>query len=184
MILATLFLAGCVVKPFVPQPSPSYSVEGRYAIVHSDSLAIIARPQAYWGRAGSVGSDFFPIFIKVRNISSKQLTLSRQSFSVIAGGRQYDHVPLRFVLGTIRHDVWDSQFRSEDIFDPTFPPQQDEYQAEAREQYLDLVNNYFSFGTILPGGEKQGYLFYDERAGRHKHLELDVLGTKVSFSRE
>lgn len=184
MILATLFLAGCVVKPFVPQPSPSYSVEGRYAIVHSDSLAIIARPQAYWGRAGSIGSDFFPIFIKVRNISSKQLTLSRQSFSLIAGGRQYDHVPLRFVLGTIRLDVWDSQFRSEDIFDPTFPPQQDEYQAEAREQYLDLVNNYFSFGTILPGGEKQGYLFYDERAGRHKNLELDVLGTKVSFSRE
>lgn len=103
---------------------------------------------------------------------------------MIAGDQQYDYIPLQFVLGSIRHINLESQFQFEDVFEQAFPPEQDRYLAEAREQYLDLVNNYFSFGTILPRGEKQGYLFYDERVGRLSSFDLDVLGTKVSFSRE
>jgi len=184
LTLSLLILAGCALKPFVPLPGSSYNVEDRYAIVQNDSLMIIVRPQAYYGRSSSISSSFFPVFINVKNKSNKTAVLSRDSFSLIAGDQQYDYIPLQFVLGSIRHINLESQFQFEDVFEQAFPPEQDRYLAEAREQYLDLVNNYFSFGTILPRGEKQGYLFYDERVGRLSSFDLDVLGTKVSFSRE
>lgn len=179
LMLSVLLLGGCIIKPYLPVPDPAYSVENRYAILHSDSLQIFVRPQSYSGEAQAVGADFFNLYIRVKNISDRPVALKDTGFSVIANSRQYDYIPLQVVLGSIQSLYLMSQYQ--DPFSATQPDTQNQNLILAREQYLELVKNYFSFGDILPGGIKEGYLFFDDNIERYDSFSLDVLGTRVAF---
>lgn len=181
LALSVLLFGGCLLKPYLPAPDASYAVEGRYAIVQNDSLAIYLRPQGYSGEAQEIGADFFTLHLRVRNTTSRPIRLGKQGFSILAGQLQYDYIPLQVVLGSVQTLYLVSQY--EDPFAPTQPERQNQTMQSARTQYLELVDNYFSFGDILPGGVKEGYLFYSESVDRENRIAVDVLGTSVRFEK-
>ncbi|MBW6514515.1 MAG: hypothetical protein K0B87_07150 [Candidatus Syntrophosphaera sp.] len=180
-LLPLLLLGSCLLKPYVPVPDPAYGVENRFAIVQVGDLTIYVRAQPYSGEAQPVSSNFFTLYLRVRNNSSLPVTLDRNSFSVIAAQQQYDHIPLQLVLGSIGASYRFSQL--DDPFATPFSEAQDQYWIKAQEQYFELMHNYFSFGEVLPGGIKEGYLFYNDRIARQSSFFFDALGTQVFFSR-
>lgn len=181
LAVVVLGLGGCLLKPFTPVPSPDYLVEERWAVLDTDSLTLFVRPQVYSGEARSVASNFFTLFLQVKNKSAQTISLSRGRFSVTVDQQQYDHIPLPVVLGSLQSGYYLNQY--DDPFEPVTPELQDQTLERARTQYLELVNSYFSFGDVLPGGVKQGYLFYNHRIGRAEGFEFDALGASIQFLR-
>lgn len=173
-------MGGCLLKPYAPLPSADYMVEERWAIIDSDSLTLYVRPQLYSGDAQAVAANFFTVYLRVKNKSARPLSLSSSGFSIIMQ-QQYDHIPLAIVLGSLQSGTFLNQY--EDPFSPPTPETQNQALEKAREQYFELVNSSFSFGDILPGGVKEGFLFYNERIGSADAFELDALGTRVRFLR-
>lgn len=182
LFLATLvLLSGCLLKPYQPVPDATYRVEDRYAVVQKDSLLLILRPQSYTGDAQSISSNFFSFYIRVKNLATAPVSIDPDGFSLTAGGKQYDYVPLELVLGSVQTDFSPSLY--EDPFNTATAEQRDQDLQRAREQYYELLNSYFSFGKILPGGSKEGFLFYNYRVGNNRSIGFDALGTRVLFER-
>lgn len=181
LVPALLLLSGCLLKPYVPVPGAAYRVEDRYAVVQKDSLLLILRPQSYTGDAQSISSNFFSFYLRVKNVSAVPVSVDPANFSLTAGGRQFDYIPLELVLGSIQTNFSPNLF--EDPFNTATPEERDRDLQRAREQYYELMNSYFSFGKILPGGSKEGFLFYNSRAGNSRSIGFDALGTRVVFER-
>ena len=180
LLFVTILLAGgCVVRPWMPQASEGIAVEDYYAVISTDSLLIAIRPQAYDGDAQTVNANFFTLYLQVRNLSKSTLRLPKQSFGIVADGRQFDPIPLEFVLGSVQ-----TSYKLTDFEDPFSPETQTQKVSEKyREDYFELLNRYFSFGDLLPGGSKDGYLFYSSAAGMQGSLEVDVWGRMIGFGR-
>jgi len=52
-----------------------------------------------------------------------------------------------------------------------------------QEMYYELVNNAFPWGELLPGGIKEGYLFYNKDIASANNFVIDVLGHSVTFQK-
>jgi len=179
--LALLSLGGCLLKPYVPQPAAEYAVEEGWAIVDSDSLTLFVRPRIYSGDAQPVASNFFSVYVQVKNKSARPLSLNRSGFSVTVNQQQFDPVPLSIVLDSFQSGYFPSTY--EDPFAPQTQEQQNQNLANARKQYFELVNSYFSFGDILPNGSKAGFLFYNDWIESMNSFEFDAFGIPVRFAR-
>lgn len=155
-------------------------MEGRWAIVDTDSLMIFVRPQIYSGEAQSVATNFFTVYLQVKNKAGRTLSLNRGGFGIIVNQQQFDLLPLSVVLGRLQSG-YSLSHHNDDQFFPQAPETQNQALEKAREQYSELVNRYFNFGDILPGGMKEGYLFYNEKIGRADSFELEAFGIRISF---
>ena len=174
-----LLLAGCALSTYRPVAG-DYMVEDGFAIVHQDSMVIAVRPQAYRGSYREMDSNFFPMYVMVKNISGSRLNLPPQGFSLVADGRQYDYVPLDYILGSYRENLLLEQW--DDPFNPD--PLLEESREQNLESYYELMAAYFSFGELQPGASKEGYLFYNKAVRRAQNLEFDAMGTVLNFSKE
>lgn len=183
ILLSALLLSGCVTRPWQPLSGTGYGIEKHYAVVANDSLLIAVRPQAYSGTAANVGSNFFSLWVQVRNLGRRPVTLSRGSFGIISGGRQYDFVPLEYVLGSLRSGFLLTDFEDPFSTDPLAASQTARNTEKYNEAYFEVLNSHFSFGDLLPGGMKEGYLFYNRDIGSSRAFSVDVFGTRVEFAR-
>ena len=181
-IISVLFLYGCAIKPYIPVPGDFYIKEADWAIINTDSLDIFVHPQSYYGVAQNTVSSYFTLYVRVKNKSKKNILLNRSSFSILAGNQQFDYIPLEIILGSLQN--YSLLRHYQDPFASPIPSNYDRYLQEVQQQYIELVNSYFSFGDILPGGSKEGYLFYDKKIEQYDSFELDVLGIKIKFVRQ
>lgn len=176
--LLLLLLAGCAIGGYQPVAG-DYQVEDGFAILRSDSLWIAVRPQAYRGSYRDVSSNFFSMYVVVRNLSDNRLRLPEESFSIVAGGRQHDYVPLDFILGSYQQNLLLDQWQDPFNADPLL--------AETRDKNLDayyeLMASYFSFGELQAGASKDGYLFYNRATSRAEEIIFDALGHPVMFTK-
>jgi len=171
-------LTACAVKAYKLVPGDYHSEEG-YAIIRTDSLQIAIRPESYRGGFRDANSQFFPVRLQVRNISARRINLAPSSFSILAEDRQYDYIPLDYVLSSSQ-----SRFYLDDWQDPFITdPQVLQDRERKLDDYYELLSNYFSFGELLPGAGKDGYLFYPRAVSRHDSISIDVLGRWVQFKR-
>jgi len=175
--------SACVMRPWQPLNGSGYGVEKHYAIVANDSLLIAVRPLAYSGTAANVSSNFFTLWVQTRNLSKRTVSLNRSSFGVISGGRQYDFVPLEFVLGSLRSGYLIAEFEDPFNSDPLSPSNLERNNEKYNEAYFEVLNSHFSFGDLLPGGMKEGYLFYNNDIGSARTFSVDIFGTRVDFAR-
>ncbi len=154
-------------------------MEDGFAIFRSDSLLVAVRPQAYRGSSRDVSSNFFSLYVMVRNISGVTVKLPSSGFSIVASGRQFDYVPLDLILGSYQQNLaleqWQDPFNSDPLL------------AEIRDKnidaYYELMASYFSFGDLQPGASKDGYLFYDRAVGRAQGFVFDALGQPIAFTK-
>lgn len=176
--LLSLVLAACAQKAWQPVPG-DYHLEEGYIVLRTDSLQIALRPESYRGSRQNLNSDFFAIYVQVKNISQKKLEIPPTAFAILTEGRQHDHIPLAYVLDNVRDRIYYEQWQ-----DPFYQQSSasDERQ-KLQDEYYELLANYFTFGELLPSATKQGYLFYPRALGRADSLSIDALGQWVSFSR-
>ncbi len=176
--LFTLVLAACAMKAWQPVPG-DYHLEEGYIVLRTDSLQIALRPESYRGSRYGQNPDFFAIYVQLKNISSKKLEIPATAFAILAKGQQYDHIPLSYVLDDARDRMYFSQWQ--DPFGE--PPSVVDERQKLKDEYYELLANYFSFGELLPSATKQGYLFYPRALARTDSLSIDALGKWVSFTR-
>jgi len=182
-LIALLGLSACAMRPWQALSSDAYSSEKGYAIVASDSLLIAVRPMAYSGAAANVSSNFFTLWVQVRNTGRKTISLNRSSFGIISDGRQYDFVPLEYVLGSLRTGYLLSDYEDPFNTDPLASANIERNNEKYNDAYFEVLNSQFSFGDLLPGGMKEGYLFYNRDLRSSRALSVDVLGSSVEFKR-
>lgn len=182
LLFVTMLLGACSSNRWQPVSKKSYAVDKNWAVLSNDSLLIAITPSSYRGSASSLDSRYFCMFIRVRNLSKKSLELSNSGFSIIAEGKQYDPVPLEYVLGNLKINYMLQQ--GDDIFQPN-PLSDDPFQNDQYDDaYFEVLSSYFSLSKLLPGASKEGYLFYDKELGRYKHFEIELIETMVGFERE
>lgn len=175
---AVILLSGaCTIRQYVP--APGVATESRYALAKVDSLLFAIRPQSYSGANGAVGNRFFPIYLRVKNTGMQKRRIETGSFGIIAGGQQFDSVPLELILANMRQASLLKDYQNPFAISDDNTIVRDEQKEQ--DAYYDLISNSFSFGELLPGAIKEGYLFYDSRLDGVAAFEMDVLGKRVGF---
>ncbi|HRY83522.1 MAG TPA: hypothetical protein P5533_02695 [Candidatus Cloacimonadota bacterium] len=180
IFLPFLFLlTACVPRYYLPVPGDGISREDQYAVMRTDSLLVAVRPQAYPGAGNDFANRFFSLKVLVRNSGSLVKQINPNNLSILAKGRQYDYIPLQYVLANLQTSyLLEGGNVMEDPFAPQLLPND---QVRQQEYALELTGEYFSFGDILPGGRKEGYLFYDKKIGSSATFSVDILGRRVDF---
>ena len=175
---AVLLLSGaCSLRYYYP--APGITSENRYAIVRTDSLQVVLRQQNYQGSYQELNNRFFPLFIRMRNLSGQKQKIEPSGFSILAEGKQYDPVPLEYILLNLQHSVIINSYS--DPFDPTDATDILQNNKKEQELYYDVLANSFGFGDLLAGALKEGYLFYNRDIAAADSFSIDVMGKSVGF---
>jgi len=178
--VALLLSGACSVRYYMPVDTNAS--ENRFAVLRSDSLLIVLRPQSYSGAYSELNNRFFPVFIRIKNTGNNRIKLGDNSFSILAGDLQYDPIPLEFLLANLRDSILLNNYT--DPFDATSTGISLINSNKEQEFYYEVLNNTFSFGDLLPGGTKEGYLFYNRNIFSSPSWTIDVLGQSVGFVRK
>ncbi|HPH94052.1 MAG TPA: hypothetical protein PKU76_04010, partial [Candidatus Cloacimonas sp.] len=178
MLTAGIFflLSACSVSQFVP--GEGIIRENNYAVIRSDTLLIIVKPQSYPGSYQEINNRFFPVFISIKNNSTQKIKLQENSFSILCNEKQYDPVPVDYILADLERKMMLQEFS-----DPFLPPTEFGITDRTKEQemYYELVNNAFSWGELLPGAKKDGYLFYNKEIASASCFTINILGFAIPF---
>lgn len=177
-ILILLFGAGCAYKAFRPQ-SGDYTIEEGYAIVRTDSLLIAVRPLQYRGLSDLGSNNYFTLYLQIKNLSKTKRNIPTTAFGVIAGEKQYDYIPMDYILGDYQRRLFMSQW---DALQNENQSLTDQRQKDM-DGYYNLMSAALSFGDVLPGAIKEGYLFYNPSVRRADRFMIDVFGTGVHFAK-
>ncbi len=176
--LTLLIGAGCAHKAFRPQGG-DYQIEDGFAIVKTDSLIVAVRPQSYRG-LGDIGSNnYFPIYLQVKNLGKTKKSLPAEAFGIVAGKLQYDYIPIDYLLGDYQRRLYLSQW---DAMHNDSPGIIDQRQKDV-DGYYNLMSAAFSFGELLPGAMKEGYLFYSPAVRKSESFMIDIFGKEVYFAK-
>lgn len=179
LLVLLVLVSSCAVSYYLPRTGEGVRAENRFAIVRTDSLLVAVRPQVYHNSANYMANSYFSIYLHVRNLSAETKRINPSGFSILAGDRQFDHIPLNLIAGSLQTQLLSDPF--EFMPDPTDQQSLIDREEKKRENLLELINSYFSFGDLLPGGRKEGYLFYSRDLSRAKTLSIDALGRALVF---
>ena len=181
MLTAGIFflLSACSVSQFVP--GEGIIRENNYAVIRSDTLLIIVKPQSYPGSYQEINNRFFPVFASIKNNSTQKIKLQESSFSILCNEKQYDPVPVDYILADLERKMMLQEFS-----DPFLPPTEFGITDRTKEQemYYELVNNAFSWGELLPGAKKDGYLFYNKEIASASCFTINILGFAIPFIKQ
>lgn len=173
-----LLLSGCAYKAFKPVPG-EYHIEENYAIIRTDSLLIAIRPQAYRNYPDDVAQNFLSVYVQVKNLTKERMLVPRGSFGIVSKGKQYDPIPVEYILSDFQRRLYLKQF---DMLpneeSGSFGSKNDDL-----DRYYELMGLAFSFGEVLPAATKEGYLFYHGSLNKTDAFSIDALGHEVNFSK-
>ena len=175
-----LLSGACSIRHYFP--AEGILTEDRYAIIRSDSLLIAVKPTSYNGNYQSLNNRFFPVFIRIKNNSGNRINIPESAFSVITIDQQYDPVPIQFILASLRQNLFLEETR--DIFQPSSPYPNPLDETRTQDIYFEMVNKSFSYGDLLPGGIKEGYLFYNKAISYGNSFSFDALGKTILFEKK
>ncbi len=179
-IVAMLLSGACSIRYYLP--AEGIITENRFAILRSDSLSIAVKPSNYPGNYQTLNSRFFPVFIRIKNNSENRIKISEGSFGILTSDKQFDPVPLQYILSSLRQDLFLEG--TQDLFQPSSPYSNPLDATRAQDIYFEIVNNSFSYGDLLPGGIKEGYLFYNRTIANSNSFSFDALGKSIRFEKK
>jgi hypothetical protein len=174
-----LLPVACSVSQFVP--AAGAESENRYAIIRTDTLMIVIKPQSYPGSYQEINNRFFSLYISIKNKSGQRIKLQQGSFSILCSQKQYDPIPVDYILADLERKMMLKDI-SNPFADNVFSYNIAERDKE-QEMYYELVNTAFPWGELLPGGIKDGYLFYNKDIASANNFVIDVLGHSVTFQK-
>lgn len=179
-VLAVVFivLTACANNSLIPIAGNGSTIEDGYAVMRTDSLLIAIRPQVMYGSQSSYRPKFFSVYLRIKNTSNRSLTLDSKHIKAISEGMQFDPIPLQHILSTVQKDMLLNQY--DDLFSQESTP---DIRGNQQQVVSDLINGYYSFGDILPGTTKIGYVFFNPNLQKANRLQFYVFGSMIYFAR-
>ncbi|MCB5224196.1 MAG: hypothetical protein WCY21_02130 [Candidatus Cloacimonadaceae bacterium] len=178
-LCGALALFACSTKAWLPRASNDYAIDEGWAIVKTDSLTLFARVKPYSDSSHRISSDYFGIYLKVKNISGRTVSLGREKFILHSSEQALFPLPPQVVASKLRSKNSIDPF-ADNFFDEN-PPDWEERERLLQEHYLRLADSHFGFGNILSGGSKEGWIFYDAKAVSQDVIYLELPGGRIEF---
>ena len=179
-VLAAVFiiLTACATNSLIPVASDGIAIEDGYAVLRTDSLLIAIRPQVMTGSQSNYRPKFFSVYFRITNTSKHAIVLNSKHIKAVSDGIQYDTIALQHILNNVHKDMLVSQYDDDFSQETTTDMRGNQQQAVS-----DVINGYYSFGDILPGTTKVGYVFFHPNLQRADRLQLYLYGSMIYFAK-
>ncbi|MGC8852682.1 MAG: hypothetical protein ACP5P0_03645 [Hydrogenobacter sp.] len=143
------------------------------SIYEDKDVQILVKTHAWKYSPSDLPYYVLPIYLEVKNLSTKSLYIERQGVHLIDDeNRQYNPIPpgdvssmlggnVRFSFGIAYYSYpyWFGYYPYYPYYPPTYP---------------DIVNNAFLFGTLEPGAILKGFVYFQKPTNYQKRVILRV----------
>ena len=153
--LCSLVLAACASSAFFPLPTGQVSVEETFAIIRTDSVMIVVRPESALLDSRTISQNYFSMYVQIKNLSQNTLPFKNMPVAVVAQGMQFDPLSLDYLLQLLRLEMTMTQTGDPFNVQPTAVSLEDRQDA-----YVSLMSNYLVLTDIIPGSSIEGYLYF------------------------
>ncbi|MBM4402935.1 MAG: hypothetical protein FJ042_00865 [Candidatus Cloacimonetes bacterium] len=153
--ICCLLLTACASSAFFPMPTSVVKVDDTFAIIRTDSLLVVVRPEKAMLDSQILSRNYFAIFVQIKNLSPKTISLKNTSVAVVADGFQFDPLPLDYLLKLLRLEQMTTQ--TDDPFNHKSSMVSIEEQQDA---YVTLMRSYLVISDLMPNSTMGGYIFF------------------------
>lgn len=150
-----LLLATCASSAFYPLPDSQVMVDDTFAIIRTDSVMVVVRPESAMLDSPAMSQNYFVMHVQIRNLSHKIIPLRNMQVAVVSEGFQFDPLPLSYLLQLLRLDMMVAK-----PFDPLDAKPAPVSIEDHQNAYAALMMNYLVFSDLLPGSAVEGYLYF------------------------
>lgn len=175
--LMFLLVTACAIK-YEPVESESVTVSNGHAVVRDEKFILITENRHWVKEPQNLSNYFTTFFVSIQNRTSDNLMISLDEFTLLdEEGNQYDAVaPDNVVKLLIPEEI---------MFDPVRElSHRQNYQIEQwRDARRNLMTDSFSFGTVLQGARKSGFIFFPRLSPRNQELKLIFRDYIIEFTR-
>ncbi len=179
LFLLLVIISSCAIN-YQPVPQPGVLISENYAILKKTDYTLIVEYR-YWIKTPQNLSDYFTTFyITVINKSKKVLNISPADIYLLdENGKQYDVVPIE--------DIYNLIFTGEEniklLFDEKDENEYKNMLYEKQEAKKNIMNYSFSFGKLVKGAKKTGYVFFNKLPADNRKCKIIFKGDAISFIR-
>jgi len=181
VVFSTIFLvislAGCTTN-YAPQISERVKIVDNYAVIQNEEVLFAVAPQLWTKDPQEVSNYYTTLYLTVKNQTKETITVHPNEIKILDEERnQYDVQSVEKVSEIF---LWNDPF-----FD-RFAPFNDKFEKSLNDRTLARANIYqdaFSFGDIMPGAKKSGYLFFNKLPTKNKQLTVIFDGEEIVFTR-
>ncbi len=172
-------LTSCAIN-YRPIPSKNIKISQDYAILKTKNYTLIIQYK-YWIKTPQNLSDYFTTFyLTLINKSDKPINVEPNDIYLIdQNGKQYDIVPIE--------DIYNLMFSKDTNLQLLFDEKnQQEYQnllQERQDAKRNIMNYSFSFGKLMVGAKKTGYIFFNKLPSDNKECKVIFKGHTIKFIR-
>ncbi len=181
LVLCSLLLVSCVAK-FVPVRTGKVSVSEDYAVLKADDYTLAVAYKFWTKEPQNLTDHLTALHIVLRNKTTNDLTVSPEDFSLLdSDGNQTDVVLPERIASLL--------IPTEPYYDPFITDQKilNEYKYASEQRMSarsNLMTESFSFGKILSGAKKSGFIFFPKLESENDSFTVSYKGELIEFVRE
>jgi hypothetical protein len=186
-----VIISSCTIK-YIPVKSENVIITDDYAVIKTKGWTFAAENK-YWIKEPQNLTDYFTTFnIQVKNRQNKDMEIKSSDISLLdEDGNQFDVVSLDYieklllpkqleylVISNIENEENEKLTDTQQLFED-----QRRILEEWREAKKNLITYSLSFGKIIPGAKKSGFIFFPKLASSNKSCQLVYRNNKIQFVR-
>lgn len=178
ILMFAIIAASCATN-YVPLPSKKITVSENYALLKTKHYTLII-DYRYWIKEPQNLTDFFTTFyVSIYNNTKQNIIVKPSDFHLVdEDGKQYDIVPIK--------DIYRIMIPQDDNFNLLTEDKNKnnnniiEKRQEARRNIMDYS---LSYGKIMPGAKKTGYIFFNHLPYKNKKCKIFFKNHTIGFIR-
>jgi hypothetical protein len=183
-----VIISSCTIK-YIPVKSENVIITDDYAVIKTKAWTFAAENK-YWIKEPQNLTDYFTTFyIQVKNRQNKDMEIKSSDISLLdEEGNQFDVVSLDYIEKLLLPKQLEylviANIESEKLTDTQqlFEDQR-RILEEWREAKKNLITYSLSFGKIISGAKKSGFIFFPKLASGNKSCQLVYRNNKIQFRR-
>ncbi len=186
----SIIIASCSVK-YIPIPTENISISGDFAVIKSQQLTF-AIENKYWIKDPQNLTDYFTTFyVTIKNNTKNRLEILEEDIVLLDEfGNQFDLVSLDYIENLllpkqIEYLVIDRIEEAEsspadrlDILE-----KQKRTLEKWREAKKNLITYSLHFGTLHPGAQKSGFIFFPKLSSQNNRCKILFQDDEIEFIR-
>ncbi len=188
LCLIMVIISSCTIK-YIPVKSENVIITDDYAVIKTKGWTFAAENK-YWIKEPQNLTDYFTTFyIQVKNRQNNDFEIQASDISLLdEDGNQFDVVSLDYIEKLLLPKQLEylviANIESEKLTDTQqlFEDQR-RILEEWREAKKNLITYSLSFGKIIPGAKKSGFIFFPKLVSDNKSCQLVYRNNTIQFVR-